>query len=96
MILLQGPYTTVHKKRKNYKPVPKDHEDAAVAVDFVSRLALGSSAESDRLRRIGEPLMDDGSDELKPYASAEAWKGRGWYARQLDIVLTGTAALRVT
>ena len=72
------------------------YDDAAVAVDFVARLALGASAEAERLRRITEPLADDGSDELKPFLGEELWTGRGWYERQLSIVLAGTAALRVT
>lgn len=69
-------------------------DDAGVALDFVYRIALSASAEQGRLRRIGGP-NGDVSDELKVFASDEAWGGRGLYERQLRIAMTGIAALRI-
>ena len=65
-------------------------EDAAVAVEFVITLALTASAEMRRLKAI-EKAHADGPrvPVLKAYDTEEVWRGRGWYDRKLDIVLTG-------
>lgn len=67
-------------------------EDAAVAVEFVFTLALSSSAEMARLR-IVQSRRENGAPapEIKAYENEEIWRGRGWYARKLDIVLAGLA-----
>lgn len=71
-------------------------EDAAVAVEFVITLALSASAEMERLRGI-EARHQNGPKlpVLKAYDTEEVWRGRGWYDRKLDIVLTGLAARRL-
>jgi AcrR family transcriptional regulator len=68
-------------------------EDAAVAVEFVITLALTASAEMERLRAI-EARNQSGPKRpvLKAYDTEEVWRGRGWYGRKLDIVLTGLDA----
>ena len=65
-------------------------EDAAVAVEFVITLALTASAEMRRLKLI-EKAHADGPKlpVLKAYDTEEVWRGRGWYDRKLDIVLSG-------
>ena len=65
-------------------------EDAAVAVEFVITLALTGSAEMRRLRAIEKSRADGPRvPVLKAYDTDEAWHGRGWYDRKLDIVLAG-------
>ena len=82
---------------KAYVAALHDHgftyEDAAITIDFVVRVALYGSNEMHRIRQADR--SDDDSAELKAYATDEAWTGRGWYERQLQIVLTGAASLRV-
>ena len=71
-------------------------EDAAVAVEFVITLALTASAEMRRLEAI-EAKHSDGPKPpvLKAYDTEEVWRGRGWYARKLEIVLTGLEPRRI-
>jgi AcrR family transcriptional regulator len=71
-------------------------EDAAVSVEFVITLALTASAEMQRLRAI-EARHEDGPQRpvLKAYDTEEVWRGRGWYARKLDIVLAGLEPRRI-
>ncbi|MEJ7634239.1 TetR/AcrR family transcriptional regulator [Aeromicrobium sp.] len=71
-------------------------EDAAVSVEFVITLALTASAEMRRLHRI-EAAHTAGPSlpVLKAYDTEEVWRGRGWYARKLDIVLAGLAQRRI-
>lgn len=67
-------------------------EDAAVVVDFVARTAISSSREMSRLTLMHQ--ADSVPEELAPYNADEPWTGRGWYDRQLHIVLEGAATLR--
>ena len=72
-------------------------EDAAVAVEFVITLALGASAEMARLHAIEERRKHGPRvPVLKAYDTEEVWRGRGWYDRKLEIVLTGLSARQLT
>ncbi|AXT84053.1 TetR family transcriptional regulator [Aeromicrobium sp. A1-2] len=72
-------------------------EDAAVSVEFVITLALTASAEMRRLQKI-EAQHENGPrlPVLKAYDTEEVWRGRGWYARKLDIVLDGLEHRRLS
>ena len=71
-------------------------EDAAVAVNFVITLTLMASADMARIRRHGHSTVAGSDSEiLKAYDADEAHSDRGWYARKLDIVISGLAPLRM-
>ncbi|WP_194839881.1 MULTISPECIES: TetR/AcrR family transcriptional regulator [Aeromicrobium] len=70
-------------------------EDAAVAVEFVLALALDSSSQMARLRRIREKYEQSNDvPVVEPYDTDEVWTGRGLYGRKLDIFLAGLETRR--
>ncbi|WP_456697952.1 TetR/AcrR family transcriptional regulator [Aeromicrobium sp. P5_D10] len=66
-------------------------EDAAVAVEFPISLALDSSIQMSRLRKIQTAHPEE---ILDAYSHDEVWEGRGLYSRKLDIFIAGLALRR--
>lgn len=72
-------------------------EDAAVGVEFAITLTLDCSSQMRRYAAM-EAAAANRQDipVLKAFDSDEVWVGRGFYARKMDIFLTGLAARRIT
>lgn len=72
-------------------------EDAALAVSFVVNQTMMSSADMVRVRANGHSTVASSDSEiLKAYDADEAHSGRGWYARKLEIILTGLSGMRIS